>query len=77
MYAIVCLDALMVIFWLSTMASLAALRASFNIPVGVEITTFNEKRDLLKRALATNMYLDIMVVGIVFAAIQMYVTVVM
>jgi hypothetical protein len=73
MYAIIGLDVLMVIFWLSTMGSLAALRATFNIPVGIEINTIPEKRDLMKRAVATNTYLNIMVVVIIFAAIEMYV----
>jgi hypothetical protein len=71
MYAVLGLDALMVIFWLSTMGSLAALRATFNIPVGVTIVV--DKRDLVKRAVATNMYLSIMVGAIIVAAIEMYV----
>jgi hypothetical protein len=75
MYVSLGLDALMVILWLATMASLAALRATFKYPV--EIETFNDKRDLGKRdevvAIATNKYLAIMVAAAVIAAFQMYV----
>ncbi|KAF2427374.1 hypothetical protein EJ08DRAFT_680972 [Tothia fuscella] len=64
MYAIIALDALMVVFWLSAMGSLAALRASFNIPVDIiskrYITTY-----------AGGTWLAILAVSAAIAAIEM------
>jgi hypothetical protein len=62
----------MVILWLATMSSLAALRVAFRIPVVIE--TFNEKRSLEKREIvAGHTYLSIMVAAAILAALQMYV----
>jgi hypothetical protein len=60
MWVILALDAVMVIFWLSAMGSLAALRASFNIPVVIT------KRYIV----AGNVYLAILAVSAAVSAIE-------
>jgi hypothetical protein len=69
MWAILSLDIALVIFWLSSMGSLAALRSIFVIPVVV-----NTKRSLIKRiiyAWATNTYLAVLSVTAAVAAIEL------
>lgn len=65
MWAILSLDIFAVVFWLGTMAALAAFRGSFTIPVEV----YYGKRALL---VADNIYLGIMVAAIITSAIEMY-----
>jgi len=68
MWAILALDIVMVIFWLSAMGSLAALRAAFTIPVTIY------KRELIKRyiyAWAGDTYLAILAVAAAVSALEM------
>jgi hypothetical protein len=64
MWAILSLDIVMVVFWLSTMGSLAALRSAFVIPVDI----------ISKRyygVWATDTYLAILAVTAAVAAIEL------
>ncbi|KIW01995.1 uncharacterized protein PV09_06505 [Verruconis gallopava] len=70
MWAVLALDILMVIFWLSAMGSMAALRAAFTVPV--TITTY--KRVITKRyyyAWAGNTYLAILAGAAGVSAIEL------
>lgn len=70
MWAILSLDILATIFWLSAMASLAALRATFNVPVETETCDIygncysKEKRDI-----ATDAYLNVLTADVVLSAV--------
>lgn len=74
MWAVLSLDILATIFWLSSMASLAALRATFTVPVVTETCDMygncytKEKRDI-----ATDGYLDVLAVDVALAAVALYV----
>ena len=65
MWAVLGLDISAVIFWLSTMATLAAFRAIFTTPV--TISSWRRDLDLV----ATNGYLAILVATAVVSAIEM------
>lgn len=66
MWAILALDIVMVIFWLSSMGALAALRAAFTIPVD---NSGYRKRYIFFEA--TQGYLAILAVSAAVAAIEM------
>jgi hypothetical protein len=70
MWAILALDILMVIFWLSAMGSLASLRAAFTLPVDIYY-----KRSLIQKryvySWAGNTYLDILAATAGVAAIEL------
>ena len=68
MWAVLALDIVMVIFWLSAMAAMAALRASFTVPVVLF------KRELVKRYYYTwagSTYLAILAAAAGVAAIEL------
>ena len=64
--AILTLDCLLAICWLSAMSDSAALRAAFDIPV----EDYYKKRSLKTDI---NTYLHILTTDIVFAALELYV----
>lgn len=64
MWAILALDCALVVFWLSAMGSLAALRGAFVYPVGLN------KRDYTY-AIATQTYLNVLSVTAAIAAIEL------
>jgi hypothetical protein len=68
MWAVLALDIVMVVFWLSAMGALASLRAAFTVPIVV-------KRSLVERdylyAWATNSYLAILAAAAGVAAIEL------
>lgn len=63
-WAVLALDILMVVFWLSAMGDLAATRAAFNI----DVTYYYRKRDLI--LWATESYLDLLAASAGLAAIE-------
>ena len=68
MWAVLALDIVMVIFWLSAMGAMAALRASFTVPVVIF------KRELIKRYYYTwagSTYLAILAAAAGVAAIEL------
>ena len=70
MWAVLALDIVMVVFWLSAMGSLAALRAAFTIPV--DVTYY--KREIVKRYVYTwagDTYLAILAASAGVAAIEL------
>jgi hypothetical protein len=70
MWAILSLDILATIFWLSAMASLAALRATFNVPVDTETCDiYGNCYRKEKRGIATDAYLNVLIVDVVLAAV--------
>jgi hypothetical protein len=66
--AILTLDSLLAIFWLSAMSDSAALRAAFNIPV--DLIYYYKKREFV---VAGNIYLDILTTDVAVAALELYV----
>jgi hypothetical protein len=79
-WAVLGLEIFMIIFWLSSMAALASLRSTFTIPVNID-GCFNDgsggvcfrKRALMKRAVATKGYLNMMSGAAALSAIIMLV----
>ena len=69
MWAVLALDALMVVFWLSAMGAMAALRAAFTIDITLS------KRELVKRyyyyTWAGSTYLAILSAAAGVAAIEL------
>jgi hypothetical protein len=80
-WAVLALDIFGVVFWLSSMAALAATRSTFVIPTTIdECVNYgyggicDKKRDLLKREyVATFGYLDMMSGSAGLAALEMFV----
>jgi len=81
-WAVLGLEIFMVVFWLASMAALAALRATFTIPVEID-GCFNDgtggvcfkKRQLMKRAVATKGYLNMIAGSAALSAIIMLVSI--
>lgn len=80
-WALLALEIFGVIFWLSSMAALAATRAAFVFPTEINgCVNYGyggvcyKKRELEKRAVATYGYLDMMSAAAGLSAIEMFVT---
>jgi len=76
-WAILGLEIFMIVFWLGSMAALAALRSTFVIPTEINgCVNYGyggicyKKRELAKRAVATYGYLDMMAASAGFCAIE-------
>ena len=71
----------MVVFWLASMAALAALRSTFVIPTEIDgCVNYGyggicyKKRELAKRAVATYGYLNMMAATAGFCAVELFVS---